>query len=89
VTQDLIYAHTNDALMTVLLLSGPVLLVAVVVGLIIGLIQAVMQIQDQTLPQTVKLMTVLVVIILFGGMMGTYLSQQAIGIMNDFPRITR
>ncbi len=88
-TQDFVYASTNSALMTVLILSAPVLLVAVTVGLVIGLLQAVTQIQDQTLPQTVKLLTVLVVIILFGGMMGSYLAQQALTIMTDFPRMTR
>ncbi|RML30521.1 hypothetical protein ALQ97_03068 [Pseudomonas savastanoi pv. glycinea] len=40
----------NKALMTVLLLSAPALVVAIVVGLSVGLLQALTQIQDQTLP---------------------------------------
>ena len=48
----------RNAIMTGLLLSGPLLMVALVVGLIISVIQAVTQIQEQTLAFVPKLLAV-------------------------------
>lgn len=39
----------RDAMMTMLMISGPLLLVAVSVGLIVSILQATTQIQEQTL----------------------------------------
>ena len=49
------------ALMMAVMLGGPLLLVALVVGLIISLIQAVTQIQEQTLAFVPKLVAVALV----------------------------
>jgi type III secretion protein S len=87
--QDHVYASVNNALVTVLYISGPVLLVAVAIGFTIGLLQAVTQIQDQTLPQAVKLLTVLVLIIIFGGAMAQLVWQQALIAFTEFPQMTR
>lgn len=86
---DAVYAAVKNSLVTVLYISGPVLLVAVAIGLTIGLLQAVTQIQDQTLPQAVKLLTVLVLVITFGAVMAQLISQQALQLFTDFPKITR
>jgi flagellar biosynthetic protein FliQ len=48
----------RNAIMTGLLLSGPLLAVALVVGLVISVIQAVTQIQEQTLSFVPKLLAV-------------------------------
>ncbi|MEW6199590.1 MAG: flagellar biosynthesis protein FliQ [Planctomycetota bacterium] len=45
----------REALLTALLLSGPVLAVGLAVGLVISLVQAVTQIQDQTLSMVPKI----------------------------------
>ncbi|GGE35926.1 type III secretion protein [Agaricicola taiwanensis] len=87
--RDVIFASVNNALLTVLYISGPVLLVAVAIGFTIGLLQAVTQIQDQTLPQAVKLLTVLLLIITFGAVMAQLVSQQATVLFTDFPKMTR
>ena len=54
----LIVDLARNAIMTGLLLSGPLLMVALVVGLIISVIQAVTQIQEQTLSFVPKLVAV-------------------------------
>ena len=54
----LIVDLARNAIMTGLLLSGPLLMVALVVGLIISVIQAVTQIQEQTLAFVPKLLAV-------------------------------
>lgn len=48
----------RNAIMTTLLLAGPLLMLALVVGLVISIIQAVTQIQEQTLSFVPKLFAV-------------------------------
>lgn len=65
-TDDRYLTVMENALWTVLLISSPALLIAIVIGFGVGLLQALTQIQDQTLPQAVKLIAVLVVLIVTG-----------------------
>ncbi|MHA2958800.1 flagellar biosynthesis protein FliQ [Priestia megaterium] len=51
---------------TILIVSGPLLLLALVVGLIISIFQATTQIQEQTLAFVPKIVVVLVGIVFFG-----------------------
>jgi type III secretion protein S len=53
------------------------------------LIQALTQIQDQTLPQAVKLVVVLVLMILLGPVLSQQVANQASGIFDAFPAMTR
>jgi flagellar biosynthetic protein FliQ len=48
----------RNAIMTGLLLAGPLLAVALIVGLVVSVIQAVTQIQEQTLSFVPKLLAV-------------------------------
>ena len=54
----LIVDLARNAIMTGLLLSGPLLAVALIVGLVVSVIQAVTQIQEQTLAFVPKLLAV-------------------------------
>ncbi|MBQ4865603.1 flagellar biosynthesis protein FliQ [Priestia megaterium] len=51
---------------TILIVSGPLLLLALAVGLIISIFQATTQIQEQTLAFVPKIVAVLVGIVFFG-----------------------
>ncbi len=51
---------------TILIVSGPLLLLALVVGLIISIFQATTQIQEQTLAFVPKIVAVLVGVVFFG-----------------------
>ncbi|MCM3097537.1 flagellar biosynthesis protein FliQ [Priestia megaterium] len=51
---------------TILIVSGPLLLLVLVVGLIISIFQATTQIQEQTLAFVPKIVAVLVGIVFFG-----------------------
>jgi type III secretion protein S len=86
---DLLLDKVNAALMTVLVVSSPVLIAAVTVGIVVGLIQALTQIQDQTLPQAVKLIAVLVIIILLGPLLANRIADQASIALDEFPMMTR
>lgn len=54
----------RKALMLTLMLSGPMLLAAVVIGLTVGILQSVTQIQEQTLTYVPKLIGIAVVFLL-------------------------
>jgi type III secretion protein S len=87
--QDTFLAQMNAALMTVLIVSSPALLAAIIVGVGVGLLQALTQIQDPTLPQAVKLVVVLLVIILVGPLLAFQISTQAQQLLEQFPALTR
>ena len=87
--QDVFLSLMNQALMTVLLLSAPALIAAILVGLGVGLLQALTQIQDQTLPQAVKLVAVLLVLIVTGPLLGGEVADLAGQMLDRFPAWTR
>lgn len=87
--QEIFLAEMNRALMTVLMVSAPALLVAIVIGVAVGLFQALTQIQDQTLPQAVKLIAVMLVIIFAGSLMAVQVGALASRMLDIFPQITR
>ena len=64
---------TRDSLFTLLMVSGPLLLVALVVGFGIGLLQALTQIQEATLTFVPKLIAMVLVFILTAPLMGRLL----------------
>lgn len=64
-TVDLVKELSGDVFKTILLVSGPVLLVSLVVGLVISLFQAITQIQEFTLTFVPKIVAVFVTLFLF------------------------
>lgn len=61
---------TRDSLFTLLMMAGPLLLVALIVGFGVGLLQALTQIQEATLTFVPKLIAMVFVIILTAPLMG-------------------
>jgi len=64
-TIDLVKELSGEVFKTVLIVSGPVLLVSLAVGLIISLFQAVTQIQEFTLTFVPKIVAVFLCLFLF------------------------
>jgi flagellar biosynthetic protein FliQ len=62
-TIDSVTELLRGALVTALVISAPVLLVAVVVGLAMSVLQTVTQIQDQTISLVPKIIAVLVTVL--------------------------
>ena len=56
----------EQGVLTVLMVAGPLLVIALSVGLIISILQAMTQIQEQTLSFIPKIIAVLLGIIIFG-----------------------
>jgi len=64
-TVDLVKELSGDVFRTILLVSGPVLIVSLAVGLIISLFQAVTQIQEFTLTFVPKILAVFITLFVF------------------------
>ncbi|MBL8029353.1 MAG: flagellar biosynthesis protein FliQ [Fibrobacteres bacterium] len=65
---------TRDALWVTMLISGPMLLVGLVIGLVIGIFQAVTQIHEMTLTFIPKIIAVgLTMLLLMPWMLNTFI----------------
>jgi flagellar biosynthetic protein FliQ len=75
VSEELVISLGRDALLTTLLVVGPLLGLSLVVGLIVSIFQATTQIQDQTLAFVPKILAVLIGLVVFGPWMLQVLTQ--------------
>jgi flagellar biosynthetic protein FliQ len=65
-SSEFVITTAEQAIYTVLLISGPLLLLALGIGLLVSIFQATTQIQEQTLAFVPKIVAVFVGIIFFG-----------------------
>lgn len=84
---NMIYSYTYEALILILLLSGPPIIISMLLGLIVAIFQAATQIQEQTLSFTVKLFAVVFTIIFLGGWLGATIYQFATQVFSTVPKI--
>lgn len=79
----------RQALLTVLLVAGPVLGFSLLVGVLISLLQATTQINEQTLAFVPKIVAVLGVALVFGPWMMTTLIAFATELLSRIPDMIR
>ncbi|HEX2579464.1 MAG TPA: type III secretion system export apparatus subunit SctS [Rhabdochlamydiaceae bacterium] len=79
-----LYQLSYQALLMILILSGPPILISMAVGLFVAILQAATQIQEQTLSFTVKLIAVIFTLILMGGWLGGQIVQFTNTIFQNF-----
>lgn len=79
-----IFQLSYQALLLVLLLSGPPVIISMILGLIVAIFQAATQIQEQTLSFVVKLIAVVLTLIIMGSWLGELITQYASNIFNNF-----
>jgi type III secretion HrpO family protein len=84
--QSEIYQLSYQSLYLILLLSGPPILISMVLGLLVAIFQAATQIQEQTLSFTVKLVAVILVLMFMGGFLSAQIMQFSLTIFNNFYR---
>jgi len=63
-SQELVMKLAKDALQITLMISGPLLLVSLVVGIVVSIFQVVTSIQDMTLSLVPRMLAVFVVFLL-------------------------
>lgn len=81
-----IYQLSYQALMLILILSGPPIIISMVLGLLVAIFQAATQIQEQTLSFTVKLFATIFTIIIMGGWLSQEVLQFTNTIFLGFPK---
>lgn len=64
--EELVLTLAERSIVTVLLVAGPILILALAVGLLVSIFQATTQIQEQTLAFIPKIIAVLIGVVLFG-----------------------
>ncbi|MDG5788176.1 flagellar biosynthesis protein FliQ [Evansella sp. AB-P1] len=65
-TQEMVISLAERGVFTVLMIAGPLLVIALGLGLLVSIFQATTQIQEQTLAFIPKIVGVLVALIVFG-----------------------
>ena len=85
-SQEMVIEIAERAIYIVLIVSGPLLLVALAVGLLVSIFQATTSIQEQTLAFVPKIVSVLIALILFGPWMLSFLTDYLHDILNNLIR---
>lgn len=85
--EDFIMTVTNEGLLLVLVVSGPPVLLSLVVGLIIALFQALTQIQEQSLTFVPKIIVVFGVLAVLGPWIGNAMTQFGQICFEGFPMV--
>ncbi|MCX8031219.1 MAG: flagellar biosynthesis protein FliQ [Thermodesulfovibrionales bacterium] len=84
-TVDLVKEISAEVLKTILIASGPILIVSLLVGLLISILQAVTQIQEFTLTFVPKIIVVFICLFIFFPWISSTLMTFTINIIQKIP----
>lgn len=82
----MVISLAEKGIYTTLIVAGPLLLVALIVGLLVSIFQATTQIQEQTLAFIPKIVAVLVGLVIFGPWMLSHILSYAADIFSNLTR---
>ncbi|WML49270.1 flagellar biosynthesis protein FliQ [Neobacillus sp. PS3-34] len=85
-SEEMVVSIAERGIYTVLMVCGPLMIVALVVGLIISIFQATTQIQEQTLAFVPKIIAVMLGIVFFGPWMLSRMLSYANEIFSNLTR---
>jgi len=88
-TQTFVIHLARDALFMVLILAGPAMLAALLIGLVISILQATTQVQDQMLNLVPKIVGVFVVILVLGSWLLNSAVTYTTNLFAQIPNIVR
>jgi flagellar biosynthetic protein FliQ len=88
-TPEAVVTIARQALEITVLLSGPLLLTALIVGVLISLVQAVTQIQEQTLSFVPKFLAIVIVFLLMLPWAMDLMMRYAVDLFLSFERLVR
>ena len=86
-TPDTVIKLAEQSIYMIIIISAPMLLVALAVGLIVSVFQATTQIQEQTLAFIPKILAVFLSIVLFGPWMLTILLDFTRDLFQQLPQL--
>ncbi|MFC2950096.1 flagellar biosynthesis protein FliQ [Virgibacillus sediminis] len=87
-TSEFVLSIAQRGIYTVLLVTGPLLILALAVGLLVSIFQATTQIQEQTLAFIPKIVAVLVGLIFFGPWMLTTMVEFTSDLLRNLNQFT-
>jgi type III secretion protein S len=82
--RSVIFEYSYEALLLILIISGPPILFASIIGIFVAIFQAATQIQEQTLAFAIKMVAVMATVILMGGWLSGLVYQFANQIFQNF-----
>jgi flagellar biosynthetic protein FliQ len=85
-SSELVINVAERGIYIILMISGPLMLMALVVGLVISIFQATTQIQEQTLAFVPKIIAVLIGLVFFGPWMLSRMLTYAYEIFNNLTK---
>lgn len=88
-SQSMVIGIAREAIFTVLIVAGPVLIAALAVGLIISVLQATTQVQEQTLTFVPKILTVIFVILIMLPFIMSKLSDFSLEMFENISNVLR
>ncbi len=88
-TEQFVIKFISDAIYTVILLAGPVLIVTLVVGLLVGIFQAVTSINEMTLTFIPKLIAVILILLVLFPWMLRLMLEYTVSIFNLIPMMAK
>jgi flagellar biosynthesis protein FliQ len=86
-TPDMVIKLAEQSIYTIIIVSAPMLLIALGVGLLVSIFQAMTQIQEQTLAFIPKILAVFLSIVLFGPWMLTILLDYTRDLFQQLPQL--
>ena len=84
---DKVIALAEQGVYTLLIVVGPLMILALTVGLLVSIFQATTQIQEQTLAFIPKMIAVFIGIVFFGPWMLQRMIEFTINIFNNIPNV--
>jgi len=84
--QELVVSIAERGIYMILIMSGPLLILALVVGLLVSIFQATTQIQEQTLAFVPKIVAVLVGLVFFAPWMISHMVSYTADILGNLSR---
>lgn len=82
--RSIIFQYSYESLLLILIISGPPIVFASIIGIFIAIFQAATQIQEQTLAFAIKMVAVMATVIFMGGWLGGIVLQFANQIFQNF-----
>jgi flagellar biosynthetic protein FliQ len=86
-TPDVVIKLAEQSIYMIIIISAPMLLIALAVGLIVSVFQAMTQIQEQTLAFIPKILAVFLSLVLFGPWMLTLLLDFTRDLFQQLPQL--
>lgn len=86
-SSELVLRAVREGLILALLISGPPLIVSLVVGFVVGVLQSATQIHDHTLAFVPKLLAVTLTLLALGPVLGAQLVRFTQALLLAFPAI--